>query len=180
MIVAVSAAGTSLLRLRRVRGAVSFDVQALTLTLGRTADAARLADLRDELRREGQSWESELVAVALEAHDPAERARLVNEVLGDVSSALGWGSRIPVVAARISAVGALCVLFFALATRSVGLADIVPVIAWGASGVLAALAVGREADRVSTEARKSVDEWVTRVLDAAKVGSGPPEGSRVL
>lgn len=180
MIMAVGAVATSLLRLRRVRRAMSFDVQALTLTLGRTADGGRLAELRDELRREGQSWESDLLAVALEAQDPDERARLVNEVLGDVGSALGWGSRIPVVAARISAVGALCVLFFALATRSVGLADIVPVIAWGASGVLAALAVGREADRVSTEARKSIDEWVTRVLDAAKVGSGPPEGSRVL
>jgi hypothetical protein len=171
MIMAVGAVCTSFARLRRVRGAVSFDLPALTRALGRTADAGRLVELRDEMQHEGDSWESELIGVALETHDPDQRAALVNEVLGDVGSVLLWGSRIPVVAARVSALGPLCVVFFALSTESVGFADIVPVLAWAGVGVLGSLAVGREADRVAVEVRKNIDVWVARVLDgAASVG----------
>src|SRR5258706_1251456 len=167
MIMAVGAVGASLVRLQRVRGAVSFDLPALTRALGRSADAVRLAELREDMQQEGNTWECELVGVALETHHPDQRAALVNEVLGDVGSAILWGNRIPLVAARLSALGPLSLLFFALATQSASLADIVPVIAWGGAGVVGALTVGREADRVAAELREGVDAWVTRVLDAA-------------
>jgi len=167
MIMAVGATFASLARLRKVRGAVSFDLPALTSGLGRAASRERLAEMRDAMQSETESWEGELLRLAIEAREPDQRAALVNEVLGDVGSDLQWGSRIPMVAARLSVVGPLAVLFFALAMQSAGLVDIVPVLAWGGVGVLAALAIGREADRVATETRTAVDAWVARVMDAA-------------
>jgi hypothetical protein len=123
--------------------------------------------MREEMQSEGESWETELLSLALDTPDPDARAALVNEVLGDVDAALGWGRRIPTVAARVSAVGPLCVVFFYLATETVVLAEILPIIAWAGAGLVGALSVGREADRVAADARKNVDTWVTRVLDAA-------------
>jgi hypothetical protein len=173
MLVAVGCVAASLVRLRRVRAATAFDAAALSGALGRNADGARLAALRDVLLAEGSSWEGELVEAALSARNAAERAALVNERLGDVASDLGWGSRIPVDAARLSAMGALCILFVGLGMRGVvGLADIVSIIGWGGAGVLGALTAGREADRIAAEARRAVDTWVTRVLDAAENGEG--------
>jgi hypothetical protein len=167
MIMAVGAVAASFVRLKRVHGAVSFDLPALTRALGRTADAGLLAELRDQMRGEVDSWESELIDVALRTRDTGQREALVNEVLGDVGSLLFWGSRIPQVAARLSALGPLCVVFFGLAGEQARIADIVPVIAWGGVGLLGALSVGREADRVAVETRKDVDTWVARVLEAA-------------
>jgi hypothetical protein len=166
MIVAVVAVGASFLRLRRVHGALSFDLPELTRALGRTPNLQGLEELREEMQSEGESWEAELLSVALGTRDPDARAALFNELLGDVNAALYWGSRIPAVAARISALGPLCVLFFFLATQTVAWGELVPVIAWAGAGLLGALSVGREADRVAAEARKNIDTWVTRVLDA--------------
>jgi hypothetical protein len=167
MIMAVGAVAASFARLRRVRGAVSFDLAELTRALGRNSEASRLAELRQEMSQEGECWETELIGVVLDARDSEQRDALVNEVLGDVGSELWWGGRIPAVAARLSALGPLCVVFFSLATYGVGFLDIVPVIAWAFAGVTGSLAVGREADRVAAETRKSIDTWVARVLDAA-------------
>jgi hypothetical protein len=167
MIVAAVAVSSSFARLRRVHGALSFDLPALTRALGRTPDAERLGEMREEMKGEVESWETEILSLALGTRDPDERAALVSEVLGDVDAALRWGSRIPAVAARVSALGPLCVVFFYLATETVALVEIVPVIAWAGAGLVGALAVGREADRVAAEARKTIDIWVTRVLDAA-------------
>jgi hypothetical protein len=121
----------------------------------------------------GESWESDLAGAALAAGSSAERTALLNEHLGDVEANLRWGSRIPVVAARLSAMASLCVLFFAVAGGGAALADIVPVVAWGGAGVVGALATGREADRVAAETRRSIDTWVTRVLDALDPPSAP-------
>jgi hypothetical protein len=100
----------------------------------------------------------------------AERTALINQRLGDVESTR-LGSRIPIVAARLSAMGALFILFFALATgqngADFGFADIVTILGWGAAGMVGALATGREADRVAAAIRRGVDAWVARVLDAA-------------
>ena len=174
MLFAVAAVGVSVERLRRVHRASSFDLPALTRALGLRCGAPRLGEMRELMLGEsGASWESELVRVVLEARSPAERTALVNEQLGEVESELRWGSRIPAVAARLSAVGPLCVLFFVLATGGVELGDIIPVIAWGGAGVVGALAVGREADRVATDVRKGIDTWVGRVLDAASADESP-------
>src|SRR4051812_16654120 len=112
MVMAVGATYASLMRLRRARGAGSFDLPRLTSALGRTADLDRLAEMRGAMKNETESWECELLLLAIETRDPDQRAALVNEVLGDVGSDLGWGSRIPTVAARLSVVGPLAVLFF--------------------------------------------------------------------
>jgi hypothetical protein len=172
MLIALACAAASVERLRRVHRARAFDFGALSGALGRGAGAERLLEMKEALVAEGATWEGELVREALEAKSPAERTALVNETLGDVASDLGWGSRIPVVAARLSAMGALCVLFFALAMgtgeAALGLTDIVAIIGWGGAGVVAALATGREADRVAAEIRQGADTWILRVLDAAE------------
>jgi hypothetical protein len=167
MLTAVAAVAVSFERLRRVRGAVSFDVAALAQALGRAADANRLSEMGRAMAEEGASWERDLVRTALDNDDPAVRLALVNELLGDVGSALGWGSRIPSGAARLAALGPLCLAFTAIATRSAAPTGILPVIAWGGAGLVGALAVGREADRVAAELRAAIDMWVARVLEAA-------------
>jgi hypothetical protein len=170
MLVALTCMAASFERLRRVHCAAAFDFATLSGALGRSADAARLAEMRDLLVSEGGKWEGELLSEALDANSADARTALVNERLGDVAADLGWGERIPVVAARLSAMGALCILFFALAfggAGAVALADMVSIIAWGGAGVVGALATGREADRVASEIRRGVDTWVARVLDAA-------------
>ena len=170
MLVAVTCVAASVERLRRVHRAAAFDFGALSAALGRSADAEHLEVLRELLVAEGASWEVELVSEAIEARSPAERTALVNETLGDVASDLGWGARIPSVAARLSGMSALCILFFVLAVRGEGvvaLADIVSIVGWGVAGVLGALAAGRQADKVAAHIRQGVDAWVARVLDAA-------------
>jgi hypothetical protein len=174
MLFALTAVAVSFERLRRVHGAVTFDLASLARALGRTGDIDRLRRTRELMvEQAGETWESELVRVALEAKSPAERTALVNEQLGDVESALAWGSRIPLAAARLSALGPMSVLFFALAKGSIGMADVVTLIAWGGAGVIGALFVGREADHSAGEMRKGIDAWVTRVLEAAHT-SVPP------
>jgi len=171
MLFAVLSVATSFERLRRVHRATSFDLTALTQALGLRGGVPRLDRMRELMLGEiGTTWESELVRVVIEARSPSERTALVNEQLGDVASILGWGSRIPAASARLSALGPLSVLFFLLARGDVALGDIVPILAWGGAGVVGALAVGREADRVAAEVRKGIDTWVVRVLDAASAG----------
>src|SRR5438105_4965670 len=168
MLIAVACVAASFERLRRVHRAAPYDFAALSTALGRAADAARLGRMRDLLLAERSGWEGELVAEAVAARTAGERTALVNEHLGDVASDLGWGARIPPVAARLSAMGALCILFFGLAVGgAISLADIVSILGWGGAGVVGALATGREADRVAAETRRNVDSWVARVLDAA-------------
>jgi hypothetical protein len=174
MFFAIGSMAVSLERLRRVHRAVTFDLASLARALGRSGDIERLRYARELMvEQEGETWESELVRAALDARSPAERTALVNEQLGDVESALAWGSRIPVAAARMSALGPMSVLFFALAEGSTQMADVLPLVAWGGAGVVGALAVGREADQSAGEMRKGIDAWVTRVLDAAHT-SVPP------
>jgi hypothetical protein len=173
MLFAVAAVGSSVERLRRVHRVALFDLGALARALGRDADRARLREMRELMRLEGPSWEGELVDAVLGARSEAERTALVNEQLGDVASSLRWGSRIPIVAARLSALGSLCVLFFALASGGLGLADIVSVIAWGGAGMVGSLATGREADNAAAEMRRGIDSFVARVLSTATLPSEP-------
>jgi hypothetical protein len=174
MLFALVSMAVSLERLRRVHRAVTFDLASLARALGRSGDIERLRETRDVMiEQEGETWESELVRAALETRSPQERTALVNEQLGDVESALAWGSRIPVAAARLSALGPMSVLFFALAEGNAQMIDVLPLVAWGGAGVVGALAVGREADHSAAELRKGIDAWVTRVLDAAHT-SVPP------
>jgi len=123
--------------------------------------------MRDVLIAEGATWEGELVGAALFARNVADRMALVNEPLSDVGSDLRWGKRIPRVAAWISWLSALCVLFFARAVGPVGFTDIVPMAGWALAGVLGAFAAGREADRLEAEVRREIDAWVAVVLSAA-------------
>jgi hypothetical protein len=167
MIVAVACVAASFERLRRVHRAAAFDFAALTRALGRNADARRLTEMRDLLLAEGASWEGDLVGAALTAQNVADRTALVNEHLGDVGSDLGWGKRIPRVAAWISWLSALSVLFFARATGPVVFTDIVPTAGWAAVGVLGALVAGRDADRLEKDVRLGIDAWVAVVLSAA-------------
>jgi hypothetical protein len=174
MFFALGSMVVSLERLRRVHRAVTFDLTSLARALGRSGDIERLRQTRDLMvELEGETWESELVRAALDARSLAERTALVNEQLGDVESELTWGSRIPVAAARLSALGPMTILFFALGEGGMQMVDIFPLVAWGGAGVIGALAVGREADRSAGEMRKGIDAWVTRVLDAAHT-SVPP------
>jgi hypothetical protein len=174
MCFAVGSMAVSIERLRRVHRAVTFDLGSLARALGRTGDIERLRQTRElMIEQQGETWESELVRAALEAHSPAERTALVNEQLAEIESALAWGSRIPVAAARLSALGPMSVLFFALANGSMQMLDVLPLVAWGGAGVVVALAVGREADQTAGEMRSGIDAWVTRVLDAAHT-SVPP------
>jgi hypothetical protein len=167
MLMAVACVAASFERLRRVHQVVDFDLALLVRALGRNASSPAVRQMRDALLAEGESWEGELLTCALDAASSVERTALFNERLGDVESRLAWGNRIPVVAARLSGMSALCVLFFSVAGGGVALADIVPVVAWGGGGVVASLASGRQADRVAAEMRRSIDAWVSRVLDAA-------------
>jgi len=174
MLFALGAMAVSLERLRRVHRVVTFDLTSLARALGRTGDIELLRRIRELMvEQEGETWESEFLRAALDARSPAERTALVNEQLGDIESALAWGSRIPVAAARLSALGPMSVLFFALANGSMQMLDVLPLVAWGGAGVIGALAVGREADQSAGEMRKGIDAWVTRVLDAAHT-SVPP------
>jgi hypothetical protein len=174
MLFALGSMALSFERLRRVHRVMTFDLDALARALGRRGDIERLRCTHDlMIEQEGETWESELVRAAIDARSPAERTALVNEQLADIESALAWGSRIPVAAARLSALGPMSVLFFALAEGSIQMADVVPIVAWGGAGVISALAVGRDADRRAGDMRKGIDVWVTRVLDAAHT-SVPP------
>jgi hypothetical protein len=174
MIFAIGSMAVSLERLRRVHQVATFDLASLARSLGRSGDIERLRQTRELMvEQEGETWESELLRAALDARSPAERTALVNEQLGDVESALAWGRRIPVDAARLSALGPMSILFFALAQGNIQMTDVIPLIAWGGAGVIGALAVGREADRRAGDLRKGIDAWVTRVLDAAHT-SVPP------
>lgn len=169
MAIAIACVSACFARLRRVHGAAKFDLGALSTALGREANAARLSEMRDILLAEGPGWEADLLQDVLAARDSVERTALVNERLGDVAANLGWGARIPAVAARISVMGPLFFVFFSLALRGrIGLlTDIVPIVGWGGAGVLGALATGREAERVASVIRRNVDVWVGRVLEAA-------------
>jgi hypothetical protein len=174
MLIALNCVGVSLERLRRVHRAAAFDLAALSGALGRSPDVRRLLEMRDLLLAEGENWEGELVTEALEAKTAAQRTALVNERLGDLASDLAWGARIPIAAARMAAMAALCILFVSLALSIGGgrvpeATDIVAIIGWGGMGVIGALATGREADRVASDIRQGVDSWVARVLDAANV-----------
>ena len=141
MIVALACVAASFERLRRVHRAAAFDFAELSAALGRNPDGARVSLMHDLLVEQGPGWEGELLREIIDAKSRAERTALVNERLGDVESDLGWGSRIPVVAARLAALGPLCVLFFGLALRDrLALSDIVAIVGWGASGVIGALA----------------------------------------
>ncbi|HEX9297396.1 MAG TPA: hypothetical protein VF881_16250 [Polyangiaceae bacterium] len=173
MLFAVASVLASFERLRRVHRVAAFDLDALARALGTAVGASRLRQMADLMHGERPSWEGELILSVLQSRNPAERTASVNEYLGDVASALRWGSHIPVTAARLSAAGPLCVLFFALARGAIAAAEIVPVIAWGGAGVVGALATGREANRVAAEIRKAVDRWVARVLEAASVRDSP-------
>jgi len=174
MVFALGSITVSLERLRRVHRAVTFDLGSLARALGRTGDIERLRQTRALMvEQEGETWESELLRAALDARSPAERTALVNEQLADVETALAWGSRIPVAAARLSALGPMSVLFFALAKGSMLVIDVLPLVAWGGAGVIGALALGREADQNAGDMRKGIDAWVTRVLEAAHT-SVPP------
>jgi len=174
MLFALGAVAVSLERLRRVHRAVTFDLGVLAGALGRMGDAERLRRACELMVEEaGETWESEIVRVALDAQSPTARTALVNEQLGDVESALAWGNRIPLAAARLSAMGTMSVLFFSLAGGNMPVGDVMPLVAWGGVGVVGALAIGREANRQAGEMRKGIDAWVTRVLDAAHT-SVPP------
>ena len=95
MLFAFGAVAVSLQRLRRVHGAVTFDLASLARALGRTGDIDRLRRTRELMvEQEGETWESEIVRAALEARSPAERTALVNEQLGDVESALTLGAAV--------------------------------------------------------------------------------------
>ena len=168
VLVAITCVVASVERLRRVRRAIAVDLGSIARALPRDSGAVDLSEMRDLLSAEGASWEGEVLHDVLSV-GLDQRAAVVNEHLRDVESQLDWGSRIPLVAARSSAMGALCLLFFGLATRTgVGFTDIVSIVGWGGAGVLGALAAGREADRVATEARRGVDVWVARILEAAR------------
>jgi hypothetical protein len=170
MAIAVACVAASFERLRRVHRVAAFDLGALSTALGRGANAARLAEMRDLLVAEAHSWEGELLGEVLGARDTVERTALVNEQLGDLEASLLWGARIPVVAARVSVMGPLFFVFFSLATRAhIALTDIVAILGWGGAGVLCALATGREADRVAAVIRRNIDLWVGRILEAAKM-----------
>src|SRR6476660_8569096 len=114
MAIAVACVWASFERLRRVHHAATFDLGALTKALGREPNKAQLCAMRDLLLTEG-GWEGELLQDVLGARDAVERTALVNERLGDVAASLGWGARIPTVAARLSVMGPLCFVFFSLA-----------------------------------------------------------------
>ena len=167
MLFAAMAVGASIERLRRVRHATSFDLMALARGLGRHPRRARLVRMRELVEKEGESWEKEVLEAALEAKSDAERVARVDELLGDAGALLDWGAKIPLGAARLSALGSLAVLFFGLAEGDIRLVSILPSLAWGGVGVVGALAVGREADRAAVEIRKSVDTWIERVMAAA-------------
>jgi len=174
MFFALGAVAVSLERLRRVHRAVTFDLGTLAGALGRTGDAERLRRACELMvEQAGETWESEIVRAALDAQSPTARTALVNEQLGDVESALAWGNRIPLAAARLSAMGTMSVLFFSLAGGNMPVGDVMPLVAWGGAGVVGSLAIGREAERWAGEMRKGIDAWVTRVLDAAHT-SVPP------
>jgi hypothetical protein len=174
MFFALGAVAVSLERLRRVHRAVTFDLGSLAGALGRMGDAQRLRRACELMvEQAGETWETEIVRAALDAQSPTARTALVNEQLGDVESALTWGNRIPLAAARLSAMGTMSVLFFTLAGGNMPLGDVMPLVAWGGAGVIGALAIGREADRWAGEMRRGIDAWVTRVLDAAHT-SVPP------
>src|SRR5256885_15948658 len=103
MLMAVACVAASFERLRRVHQVAHFDLALLLRALGRNASSSTLRQMRDALLAEGESWECELLTCALDAGSSVERTALFNERLGDVESRLGWGNRIPVVAARLSA-----------------------------------------------------------------------------
>jgi hypothetical protein len=168
MLFALVALGASGERLRRVRHAVFFDLAVLTKALGHGPRRAKLLRMRELVRREGASWEGEVLDAALDARSDAERVARVDELVGDAGAALDWGARIPVGAARLSALGSLAVLFFGLAHGEFGLVQILPPLAWGGTGVAGALAAGREADRIAAETRRMIDAWIERVLHAAR------------
>ena len=128
--------------------------------------------------------------MAIETRDPDQRAALVNEVLGDVGLGPSMGRPDP--DGRGAAVGRGAPRGAVLLPRDAdarALVDIVPVLAWGGAGVLGALAIGREADRVAPRPEAAVDAWVARVMDAAatvlathqawRVAPGPEGPNRV-
>jgi hypothetical protein len=185
MLFALLALGASFERLRRVHGATTLDLGPLSKVLGRNPTRRSLVRLRDAVRSESSDrrapnasgptgWELDVLDAAVEANSAAERTARVDEILGDVGAALHWGHQIPIGAARLSALGAMAVLFFDLALslgpdarHGTSLGYILPPLAWGGVGVVGALTARREADRAAAEARRSIDAWIERVLAAA-------------
>src|SRR5689334_18301565 len=154
MLVVVACVAACFERLRRVHRAAAFDFGALSGALGRAADRARLAEMREGLFAEGASWEGELVDVALAAKNVADRNALVNEPLGDIGADLGWGKRIPRTGAWISWLTGLALVFYARTQGALEFADIVSIAGWAVAGVAGALFAGREADRLEKEVRR--------------------------
>src|SRR5262245_45232476 len=105
MAMAIVAVAASFTRLRKVRGALSFDLPMLTSALGRAGSTSRLAEMGEAMDEEGPTWERELLGVALATSDPQHRAALVSEALLDVGASLRWGAWIPVASARLAALG---------------------------------------------------------------------------
>jgi len=116
---------------------------------------------------EGDSWDAEVVGAALEARSDAERAPLVNELLGEIARAIDWGGSFAHRRGSGQRGRAPRGPIFVLASGGVAPADIVPIVAWGGMGVVGCLAIRREAQIVAGRARRAVDQWIERILRAA-------------
>ena len=170
MCFALAAVAASAVRLQRIHAALSFDVDALRVALGRTADASMVALLGALLSEEcGTSWEAELVVGLGDATSKPVRTAIVNETLHDVGSLLDWGAPISKAAPRCAAAGPLGVLFWSLARQTLTVSEVLPVMAWGASGVALCLLLAHQSQRLVIARRRSIDMWVDQLLIAAEI-----------
>lgn len=159
----------SLLRLRRVATALSTDVAVLAKALGRGADAETLGKTALVLREGGASWEAAVFEAVLSETERARTAE-VNELLGDLASELAWGEALPASSAKISVVGALCIVCGAAAGGHSSASSVLEVLVWGGVGMVVSLSAGGEAKRIAARLRRDVDLLVERALAAAEGG----------
>lgn len=173
----LAAAYVGMLRLRRVAKALSVDPVELARIMGRGAGRRRVAEMARVLRDEGAIWEADLFEAALHESEEA-RVIAVNEALDDLASALNWGRELPASAAKISILGALCIICAKLAGGDLSARSMLEILAWGGAGAVASLSAGGEAKRMAAAVRKNVDMLVERALVAATKGEDRAFGAR--
>lgn len=166
-----------LAHLRRVATVLSVDPAAIATAIRRSGDRNRLEHLAAELRREGASWEADLLDAM---RVPGERARaaMVNEQLDDLSRQLRSGSDLPAKLGRISMTWALAFILISVAGGYFSPEILLMAAGWGGAGILVALAAGRESQRVVESVRKGVDTLLEHGLAVLAEVEDPSQTTR--
>lgn len=160
-------------QVRRVSTITSLDAASVARSLLRLPDDQRAPELAR--RAAAGSWEHSLATELVDAAGDQARIAAVNDAVAQLELRLGERAGWPSAALRISALSAL---LLAVIAQLVHRTDaVLPVLAIGGVGVVAALDAKRRALRGAKAQREAIDALVAAVAGKLELSAQP--GSRV-